>query len=47
MVQQYWIIKVLLKHGASANIKDDYGYTPIDIARAENNEAAVRLLERH
>ena len=41
------IIKVLLKHSASANIKDDYGYTPIDIARAENNEAAVRLLERH
>ena len=41
------VIEVLLKHGASTNITDRYGNTPIDLARHENNEAAVRLLERH
>ena len=41
------VIEVLLKHGASTNIKDDEGRTPINLARAKNNEAAVRLLERH
>ena len=41
------VIKVLLKHGASTNIKDCYGDTPIDRARAWNNEAAVGLLEQH
>ena len=41
------VIEVLLKHGASTNIKDRYGDTPIDLARSKNNEAAVRLLERH
>ena len=41
------VIKVLLKHGASTNIKDGRGRTPIDYARGQNNEAAVRLLERH
>ena len=41
------VIELLLKHGASTNIKDRDGSTPIDIARAKNNEAAVRLLERH
>ena len=41
------VIEVLLKHGASTNIKDGYGRTPFDTARLENNEAAVRLLERH
>ena len=40
-------IEVLLKHGASTNIKDGRGSTPIDLARLENNKAAVRLLERH
>ena len=40
-------IEVLLKHGASTNIKDLFGDTPIDLARSKNNEAAVRLLERH
>ena len=41
------IIEVLLKHGASTNIKASLGRTPIDEARDRNNEAAVRLLERH
>ena len=41
------VIEVLLKHGASTNIKDRFGDTPIDLARSKNNEAAVRLLERH
>ena len=41
------VIEVLLKHGASTNIKDLFGDTPIDLARSKNNEAAVRLLERH
>ena len=41
------VIEVLLKHGASTNIKDCEGSTPIDYALAKNNEAAVRLLERH
>ena len=41
------VIEVLLKHGALINIEDRFGRTPIDEARAENNEAAVRLLERH
>ena len=41
------VIEVLLKHGASTYIKDRFGYTPIDRARRENTEAAVRLLERH
>ena len=41
------VIEVLLKHGAWTNIKDRFGDTPIDLARSKNNEAAVRLLERH
>ena len=41
------VIEVLLKHGASTNIKDNGGNTPIDLARAKNNKAAVRLLEPH
>ena len=41
------VIEVLLKHGASTNRKDYEGSTPIDLARARNKEAAVRLLERH
>ena len=41
------VIEVLLKHDASANIKDGYGRTPIDLARDRNNKAAVRLLKRH
>ena len=41
------VIEVLLKHGASTNIKTGFGSTPIDYARDLNNEAAVRLLERH
>ena len=41
------VIKVLLNHGASTNIKNRRGLTPIDQARGKNNEAAVRLLERH
>ena len=41
------VIEVLLKYGASTNIKDCEGSTPIDYGLAKNNEAAVRLLERH
>ena len=41
------VIEVLLKYGASKKIKDDDGSTPIDWVHAQNNEAAVRLLERH
>ena len=41
------VIEVLLKHGASTKIEDRFGDTPIDLARSKNNEAAVRLLERH
>ena len=41
------VIEVLLKHDPLTNIKDRYGGTPIDYARGQNNEAAVRLLERH
>ena len=41
------VIKVLLKHSASTNIKNRLGSKPIDVARANNNEAAVRLLEWH
>ena len=41
------VIEVLLKHGASIQIKDDGGQTPMDLARQDNNETAVRLLERH
>ena len=40
-------IEVLLKYGASTNIKDSDDKTPIDYARDRNNEAAVRLMERH
>ena len=41
------VIEVLLKHGASTTIEDHHGNTPIDLARQENNKAAVSLLERH
>ena len=41
------VIELLLRYGASTNLKDRDGDTPIDVARANNNEAAVRLLERH
>ena len=41
------VIEVLLKHGASTKIEDRHGNTPFDLARQENNKAAVSLLERH
>ena len=41
------VIEVLLKHGASTNIKNSEGRTPVDVARSWKYEAAVRLLERH
>ena len=41
------VIEVPLKHGASTNIKDGDGRTPIGDARGWNKETAVRLLEHH
>ena len=38
-------IRVLLQQGASTNIKTNYGYTPLDYARMEHNEEALRLLK--
>ena len=38
-------IQVLLEYGASTTIEDDLGRTPIDVAREENHEEAVLLLQ--
>ena len=39
-------IALLVKHGASMNITNNDGYKPIDVARWNNNEATVRMLEQ-
>ena len=41
------VIELLLKHGASTKIEDRFGNTPMDLAREQNSEALMRLLERH
>ena len=41
------VIELLLKHGASTKTEDRFGNTPMDLAREQNNEALMRLLERH
>ena len=39
-------IALLVKHGALMNITNNDGYKPIDVARWNNNEATVRMLEQ-
>ena len=41
------VIEVLLKHGASTKMEDCFGHTPMDLALEQDNEALIRLLERH
>ena len=39
------IVEVLLKAGADINIKNDDGYTVLDIARYGENNEVIKLLE--
>ena len=41
------VIEVLLKHGASTKMEDRFGHTPMDLALEQDNEALIRLSERH
>jgi Ankyrin repeats (many copies) len=38
------IVAVLLKHGADPRAKDDYGQTPLDVAREKRRASVVTLL---
>jgi ankyrin repeat protein len=37
--------RVLIEHGASVELKDDMGRTPLDIASGEQREEIIKLLE--
>ena len=39
------VIRMLLRHGASRDIKSKNGKTPIECTRGMNKEEAVRLLQ--
>ena len=39
-------IRLLLRNGASTTIKDKWDRTPIDLAREQNNQEAVLLLQQ-
>ena len=41
------VIKILVQHRARTVIKTDGGNTPIDVARRQNHEEAVGLLQQH
>ncbi|KAB8225768.1 ankyrin repeat-containing domain protein [Aspergillus novoparasiticus] len=38
------IVKLLLQHGAEANIRNCDGHTPMDIAKSKGQKAIVKLL---
>ena len=38
-------VKLLLKHGANINIKNQDGKTPLDIAKLKNNKKMIKLIE--
>ena len=38
------MVKVLLSHGANANLKDDRGYLPVHLAEQEGHTEVVKLL---
>lgn len=42
---EYAMVELLLKHNADPHHKDNYGMTPIDIARRSNNSELLRVLE--
>ena len=39
-------IAMLIKHGASINITNNWGYKPVDTVRRWEKEAAVQMLEQ-
>jgi ankyrin repeat protein len=41
------IVRELLNHGASVNIADEYGYTPLYAAAEEGHVEVVRVLLNH
>ena len=41
------VIRILLRHGARKDIKDNNGYTPINLARLLINKEAVGLLKQY
>jgi ankyrin repeat protein len=40
------VVLVLLEYGADVRVKDDYGRTPLDIARHHKNSAVINWLEK-
>ncbi|THH11118.1 hypothetical protein EW145_g861 [Phellinidium pouzarii] len=41
------IVEILLKRGANANVNDEDGLSPLDLAREANHEDVAALLETH
>ena len=39
------VIRMLLQHGATKDIENNFSDRPFDLARRENSEEAVRLLQ--
>ncbi|MCK4934447.1 MAG: ankyrin repeat domain-containing protein, partial [Simkaniaceae bacterium] len=39
-----FVAEILIKYGTDCDLKDDYGYTPLHVAIAKDNEAVVKLL---